>query len=76
MSRYLTKVGKRAFMICAYYYLGSSAFDAKRGYEKLITTSSLPALLKRENGLLSGKGTSSSDSTAKSNLVSSKKSGT
>lgn len=31
----------------------SSAFDAKAYYEQLITTASLPALLKRENGLLS-----------------------
>jgi len=30
----------------------SSAFDAKSYYEQLITTSSLPALLKRENELL------------------------
>jgi len=35
----------------------SSAFDAKSYYEQLITTSSLPALLKRENELLSGTGT-------------------
>ncbi|KAF9565402.1 hypothetical protein CPC08DRAFT_741088 [Agrocybe pediades] len=33
--------------------LNSSAFDAKSYYEQLITTSSLPALLKRENELLS-----------------------
>ncbi|KAF4613582.1 hypothetical protein D9613_007647 [Agrocybe pediades] len=33
--------------------LDSSAFDAKSYYEQLITTSSLPALLKRENELLS-----------------------
>ena len=32
----------------------SSAFDAKSYYEQLITTSSLPALLKRENELLAG----------------------
>ncbi|KAF8802459.1 hypothetical protein BYT27DRAFT_7196647 [Phlegmacium glaucopus] len=32
--------------------LNSSAFDAKSYYEQLITTSSLPALLKRENELL------------------------
>lgn len=31
----------------------SSAFDAKAYYEQLITTASLPSLLKRENGLLS-----------------------
>ncbi len=35
--------------------LDSSVFDAKSYYEQLITTSSLPALLKRENELLSGK---------------------
>ena len=34
--------------------LDSSAFDAKSYYEQLITTSSLPVLLKRENELLSG----------------------
>ncbi|KAF9484393.1 hypothetical protein BDN70DRAFT_797929 [Pholiota conissans] len=33
--------------------LNSLAFDAKSYYEQLITTSSLPALLKRENELLS-----------------------
>ncbi|EPS96113.1 hypothetical protein FOMPIDRAFT_1025521 [Fomitopsis schrenkii] len=33
--------------------LDSSAFDAKAYYEQLITTASLPSLLKRENGLLS-----------------------
>ncbi|KAF8150657.1 Vps51/Vps67-domain-containing protein [Crassisporium funariophilum] len=33
--------------------LNSTAFDAKSYYEQLITTSSLPALLKRENELLS-----------------------
>ncbi|KIM40503.1 hypothetical protein M413DRAFT_445952 [Hebeloma cylindrosporum] len=33
--------------------LNSPAFDAKSYYEQLITTSSLPALLKRENELLS-----------------------
>ncbi|KDR79007.1 hypothetical protein GALMADRAFT_244734 [Galerina marginata CBS 339.88] len=33
--------------------LNSSAFDAKSYYEQLITTSTLPALLKRENELLS-----------------------
>ncbi|TFY67688.1 hypothetical protein EVJ58_g1443 [Rhodofomes roseus] len=33
--------------------LDSSAFDAKAYYEQLITTSSLPTLLKRENDLLS-----------------------
>ncbi|KAF9533877.1 Vps51/Vps67-domain-containing protein [Crepidotus variabilis] len=33
--------------------LNSSAFDAKTYYEQLITTSSLPSLLKRENELLS-----------------------
>ncbi|KAG6828543.1 hypothetical protein H0H92_007621 [Tricholoma furcatifolium] len=33
--------------------LDSPAFDAKTYYEQLITTSSLPALLKRENELLS-----------------------
>ncbi|GLB40354.1 putative vps51/Vps67 [Lyophyllum shimeji] len=32
--------------------LDSTAFDAKSYYEQLITTSSLPALLKRENELL------------------------
>jgi hypothetical protein len=32
----------------------STAFDAKSYYEQLITTSSLPALLKRENDLLTG----------------------
>ncbi|KAJ7364196.1 Vps51/Vps67-domain-containing protein [Mycena albidolilacea] len=32
--------------------LDSSAFDAKSYYEQLITTASLPALLKRENELL------------------------
>lgn len=32
--------------------LNSSAFDAKSYYEQLITTSSLPGLLKRENELL------------------------
>ncbi|KAF9000690.1 Vps51/Vps67-domain-containing protein [Cyathus striatus] len=32
--------------------LNSPAFDAKNYYEQLITTSSLPALLKRENELL------------------------
>ncbi|KAF8959525.1 Vps51/Vps67-domain-containing protein [Flammula alnicola] len=32
--------------------LNSTAFDAKSYYEQLITTSSLPALLKRENELL------------------------
>jgi len=32
--------------------LDSSAFDAKSYYEQLITTSSLPTLLKRENELL------------------------
>lgn len=32
----------------------SSAFDAKGYYEQLITTASLPALLKRENDLLAG----------------------
>ncbi len=32
----------------------SSAFDAKSYYEQLITTSSLPSLLKRENELLTG----------------------
>lgn len=31
----------------------SSAFDAKAYYEQLITTASLPSLLKRENELLS-----------------------
>ena len=31
----------------------SSAFDAKAYYEQLITTASLPSLLKRENDLLS-----------------------
>ena len=33
----------------------SPAFDAKSYYEQLITTSSLPVLLKRENDLFSGK---------------------
>jgi vacuolar protein sorting-associated protein 51 len=33
----------------------STAFDAKTYYEQLITTSSLPTLLKRENDLLAGK---------------------
>ncbi|KAH9949963.1 Vps51/Vps67-domain-containing protein [Amylocystis lapponica] len=33
--------------------LDSTAFDAKAYYEQLITTSSLPTLLKRENDLLS-----------------------
>ncbi|KZT73608.1 vesicular transporter [Daedalea quercina L-15889] len=33
--------------------LDSAAFDAKAYYEQLITTSSLPSLLKRENDLLS-----------------------
>lgn len=32
--------------------LDSTAFDAKSYYEQLITTSSLPSLLKRENELL------------------------
>lgn len=32
----------------------SPAFDAKTYYDQLITTSSLPVLLKRENELLSG----------------------
>jgi len=32
--------------------LDSTTFDAKAYYEQLITTSSLPALLKRENELL------------------------
>lgn len=32
----------------------STAFDAKAYYEQLITTASLPALLKRENELLTG----------------------
>lgn len=32
----------------------SAAFDAKTYYDQLITTSSLPALLKRENELLTG----------------------
>lgn len=32
----------------------SPAFDAKTYYDQLITTSSLPALLKRENELLAG----------------------
>lgn len=32
--------------------LDSNAFDAKAYYEQLITTSSLPTLLKRENELL------------------------
>ena len=32
----------------------SAVFDAKSYYEQLITTSTLPALLKRENELLSG----------------------
>jgi vacuolar protein sorting-associated protein 51 len=36
------------------YLPDSTAFDAKAYYEQLITTSSLPALLKRENDLLSG----------------------
>ena len=46
--------------VISYYMLllDSLAFDAKNYYEQLITTSSLPALLKRENELLSGKGTS------------------
>lgn len=35
--------------------IDSTAFDAKSYYEQLITTSTLPALLKRENELLSGK---------------------
>ncbi|KAG6910825.1 hypothetical protein DXG01_007140 [Tephrocybe rancida] len=34
--------------------LDSTAFDAKTYYEQLITTSSLPGLLKRENELLTG----------------------
>lgn len=34
--------------------LDSPAFDAKAYYEQLITTSSLPTLLKRENELMSG----------------------
>ncbi len=34
--------------------IDSSAFDAKVYYEQLITTASLPALLKRENELLTG----------------------
>lgn len=34
--------------------LDSTSFDAKTYYEQLITTSSLPNLLKRENELLTG----------------------
>ncbi|KAL0954300.1 hypothetical protein HGRIS_003301 [Hohenbuehelia grisea] len=34
--------------------LDSTAFDAKSYYEQLITTSTLPMLLKRENDLLTG----------------------
>lgn len=34
--------------------IDSPAFDAKTYYEQLITTSSLPTLLKRENELLTG----------------------
>lgn len=37
-----------------YLMLDSTAFDAKTYYEQLITTSSLPTLLKRENDLLTG----------------------
>ena len=33
----------------------SAAFDARAYYEQLITTSSLPTLLKTENDLLTGK---------------------
>lgn len=32
----------------------STAFDAKAYYEQLITTSSLPSLLRKENELLNG----------------------
>ncbi len=35
-------------------WLDSSAFDAKSYYEQLITTSSLPTLIKRENELITG----------------------
>ena len=35
-------------------FLDSPAFDARSYYEQLITTSSLPHLLKRENELLVG----------------------
>jgi len=40
------------FTLCAAE--DSAAFDAKSYYEQLITTSSLPALMKRENDLLAG----------------------
>lgn len=36
------------------YDVDSPAFDAKVYYEQLITTASLPTLLKRENELMSG----------------------
>lgn len=38
------------------YSVDSPAFDAKSYYEQLITTSTLPTLLKRENELMSGRG--------------------
>jgi len=41
------------------YLTDSPAFNAKAYYEQLITTSSLPVLLKRENDLLTGKHTRS-----------------
>lgn len=34
--------------------IDSTAFDAKAYYEQLITTSSLPTLLRKENELLNG----------------------
>ena len=34
--------------------LDSTAFDAKAYYEQLITTASLPVLLKKENDFLTG----------------------
>jgi vacuolar protein sorting-associated protein 51 len=40
--------------VSPYLSTDSTAFDAKSYYEQLITTSSLPSLLKRENELLTG----------------------
>ena len=45
--------GERAVEIAT--AIDSTAFDARAYYEQLITTSSLPTLLKTENDLLTGK---------------------
>ncbi len=54
ISYYVRYMWLNPFVSLCVVCLDSTGFDAKAYYEQLITTSSLPTLLRRENDLLTG----------------------